>query len=318
MGKKIVKFYQGPELNYTQGIAQGKYKDGIFFATDTNTIWLDGGLYGKPYDDSWIDDKYSKAFIQIEYPAADWHITGDYRFTFISADGTSEHIIAVLPATETRAGTMSAADKSKLDSIDAENIVYKDGDKVLSENDFTDELKEKLDSIDFSADVNTIEIIKIDGVKQVPNVTDKSIDIPITELVKDAVTEGITTAYIYQGSVNTPEELPKSGMLKGHVYNIIEKSNYGEAGVNVAWTGSEWDTLGGVFSTKELEDQFNTLIENLDSRVDKLEETDIKYGKRLDDLEDAVDLLNSDIDTKGSVLYLANTVVEEALTWEEI
>jgi len=39
---------------------------------------------------------------------------------------------------------MSAEDKLKLDSIDTNNIVYKDGDKVLSSNDYTDEEKNKL------------------------------------------------------------------------------------------------------------------------------------------------------------------------------
>lgn len=50
-------------------------------------------------------------------------------------------------ATTSANGLMSAADKAKLDGIDLTNYVVKDGDKVLSTNDFTDYYKSKLDEI---------------------------------------------------------------------------------------------------------------------------------------------------------------------------
>lgn len=46
------------------------------------------------------------------------------------------------------------------------------------------------------------------------------------------------TVYSYQGSVLTAGDLPSSGMQPGYVYNIEE------TGMNVAWTGNEWDALG--------------------------------------------------------------------------
>jgi hypothetical protein len=64
---------------------------------------------------------------------------------------------------------MSSSDFSKLKGIKADDIVYKDGNKVLSTNDFTDELKELLESIEESADVNIIEGVKVDGILLTPD-----------------------------------------------------------------------------------------------------------------------------------------------------
>ena len=58
----------------------------------------------------------------------------------------------------------------------------------------------------------------------------------------------ITNMYKYKGSVSTVANLPTSGMTVGDVYNIESKSVYGEAGMNVAWNGEEWDPLGEIFT----------------------------------------------------------------------
>lgn len=72
----------------------------------------------------------------------------------------------------------------------------------------------------------------------------------------------ITGLYNYKGSVETEENLPTAGMSKGDVYNIEAASSYGPAGMNVAWTGTAWDNLGGNFvveaiTTAEIEAMFN-------------------------------------------------------------
>lgn len=51
------------------------------------------------------------------------------------------------------------------------------------------------------------------------------------------------TPLFYAGSVSTGDLLPLSPKI-GAVYNIEQKSIYGEAGMNVAWNGSLWDPLG--------------------------------------------------------------------------
>jgi hypothetical protein len=58
----------------------------------------------------------------------------------------------------------------------------------------------------------------------------------------------IVGTYKYKGSVDTASALPTSGQTTGDVYNIVASSSYGSAGCNVAWNGSNWDSLGGIFT----------------------------------------------------------------------
>ena len=67
--------------------------------------------------------------------------------------------------------------------------------------------------------------------------------------------ENIPIPLTYKGSVDTVENLPANPQI-GWMYNISQKSIYGEAGMNVAWTGTEWDPLGSavdmsLYMTKE-------------------------------------------------------------------
>lgn len=51
------------------------------------------------------------------------------------------------------------------------------------------------------------------------------------------------TAVIYRGSVATEELLPVNPEV-GDMYNIESESSYGGTGMNVAWTGDKWDSMG--------------------------------------------------------------------------
>lgn len=55
---------------------------------------------------------------------------------------------------------------------------------------------------------------------------------------KAEVDAKVTSVYKYRGSVETENDLPKSGMIVGDVYDISS------TGMNVAWNGSIWDKLG--------------------------------------------------------------------------
>lgn len=59
----------------------------------------------------------------------------------------------------------------------------------------------------------------------------------------------------YRGTVATADLLPLNPDI-GDMYNIESKSVYGEAGMNVAWNGVVWDTMGApidmsLYLTKE-------------------------------------------------------------------
>lgn len=63
----------------------------------------------------------------------------------------------------------------------------------------------------------------------------------------------------YRGTVATADLLPLNPDI-GDMYNIESKSVYGEAGMNVAWNGVVWDTMGApidmsLYFTKEEADE---------------------------------------------------------------
>lgn len=68
------------------------------------------------------------------------------------------------------------------------------------------------------------------------------------ELSPYAKKADIVGTYKYKGSVDTASALPTSGQTTGDVYNIVASSSYGPASCNVAWNGSDWDSLGGIFT----------------------------------------------------------------------
>lgn len=68
----------------------------------------------------------------------------------------------------------------------------------------------------------------------------------------------------YRGTVATADLLPLNPDI-GDMYNIESKSVYGEAGMNVAWNGVVWDTMGApidmsLYFTKE---EADTTIQNM-------------------------------------------------------
>jgi len=55
--------------------------------------------------------------------------------------------------------------------------------------------------------------------------------------------QAIPNPLIYRGSVISEADLPFYPQI-GDMYNLETKSNFGEAGMNVGWTGEKWDSLG--------------------------------------------------------------------------
>lgn len=71
--------------------------------------------------------------------------------------------------------------------------------------------------------------------------------IATTEFVKTAVDDvksSLGTVYTYKGSKPTFADLPLENQA-GDVWNVVAKNGKNPAGTNYAWTGTEWDALGG-------------------------------------------------------------------------
>lgn len=311
----IVKFMTGTRANYEAKYPEGNLEGVLFFSTDDHTIWKDGHLYGQASqgDASWdeIKNRYDGAFVQILKDT-----NNGYTFSFVNVKGDSTYSISIPLASAAAAGVMSSTDYSKLAGIDADNIVYKEEGKGLSSNDYTNAEKEKLKGIEEGAQVNIIQQVKVDGTAL--TVTDKAVNIPLSEKIGEIVGSKLITAYNYKGTVSSPSALPTSGQAVGDVWNIENKSEYGEAGVNVAWTGTKWDSLGGIFDTTAIDNKISAVesnVTNLTGRVDVIE-------PKVTANTQAITTLNGNDSTVGSVAYtstnIANTVVTEYLKWQEL
>lgn len=106
--------------------------------------------------------------------------------------------------------------------------------------------KAKLDLIDDGADVNAIEAIYIDGVKQ--TITNKKVDLDLSDYVKGT---DVASALRYKGNVSSYANLPTVASA-GDVYNIQTaggtdgNGNSIKAGDNVVRTSNNtWDVLAG-------------------------------------------------------------------------
>ena len=54
----------------------------------------------------------------------------------------------------------------------------------------------------------------------------------------------VASVYHYKGSC-LAADLPMTGNKVGDTWNLVDNSSYGPQGTNVAWDGTEWDSLGG-------------------------------------------------------------------------
>lgn len=111
--------------------------------------------------------------------------------------------------------------------------------------------------------------------------------------------EGIATPLLYKGSVSNISQLPLSPKI-GWMYNISEKSIYGEAGMNVAWTGEIWDTLGPAIDMAPYLREDSEIITSLKTKTENLESANYTDRGTLADTD--AFLINDGTGMKKSVL----------------
>lgn len=131
--------------------------------------------------------------------------------------------------------------------------VDKKVDKVEGKSLILDTEIERLKGIETGAQVNKIEVVKLDGVALDINAADKSVDVAIAGTYAkkadfEALKGSISSAYVFKGSVKTKSDLDAvdtKDMRVGDVYNVEAD------GMNYAWTGTAWDALGGITDLSE-------------------------------------------------------------------
>lgn len=135
---------------------------------------------------------------------------------------------------------------------------------------------------------------------------------------------GSKGAYTFRGSVNNRSELPVEPEV-GDVYNIIS-----EDGMDVAWTGSEWNNLGGFFKVDltpyATKDAVSKTAAELDAKVslkvsqeeltealaDKAEDQDVKA------VESKVEAVAAEVKTNKEDSDFALVVINDRLVSLEI
>lgn len=149
-------------------------------------------------------------------------------------------------ATGSKAGLMAAADKTKLDGV-AEG-----------------------------AQANVLESVKVNGTAV--TISDKSVNIDLSSYAKTSALSSYATktslsdyakksdianVYIYKGSIANYAALP-SDAETGWVYNVeaADDTHGIKAGDNVAWNGTAWDNLSGIFEV-DMQEITNAEIDTL-------------------------------------------------------
>ena len=156
-------------------------------------------------------------------------------------------------ATQSAAGLMSAADKTKLDGIEASADVNVLEGVQVNGSDLTIDSNKKVNVTIVTGDTTT-GAIKVNGTNVVPyglgtaaaanvatsGVADGETGLVSGDEVYDAINSALTSALIYKGVKATVAELPSSGQKVGDMWHVTE--NGGE----YAWDGSAWQEMGSV------------------------------------------------------------------------
>lgn len=109
----------------------------------------------------------------------------------------------------------------------------------------------------------------------------------------------IKTPVIYKGTVTTADLLPLNPSI-GDMYNIEQKSIYGEAGMNVAWNGVVWDTMGAPIDMSPYLREDSEIITSLKTKTENLESANYTDRGTLADTD--AFLVNDGTGMKKSVL----------------
>lgn len=180
-------------------------------------------------------------------------LADSFNIQFTHASGNND-TASIPAATQSLAGVMSAADKTKLDGIatGANKYVHPttSGNKHIPSGGSSGQiLRWSADGTAvWGADNNTTYSDATQSTHGLMSTADKKKLDAFGAASTYALKSDITNMYKYKGSVTDASKLPTTGQTTGDVYNIESASIYGGAGMNVAWNGSAWDPLGEIFT----------------------------------------------------------------------
>lgn len=161
---------------------------------------------------------------------------GTFSVNQVTSDGTG-HVTGVTSRTVTIPSTLSNGSGTA--------GLIKTSSTVTSNSGYT--ACPVISGVPYYKDTNTTYSVASSSANGLMSSTDKAKLDAFGSASTYALKSDITGMYKYKGSVTNESNLPTSATT-GDVYNIVNASSYGGAGMNVVWTGTEWDALGEVFS----------------------------------------------------------------------
>ena len=128
--------------------------------------------------------------------------------------------------------------------------------------------------------------------------------------VQTALTETINNkvskVYRYKGS-RAYAALPTTGNVIGDVWNVTDANGNFPAGTNYAWTGTEWDALGG---SVDLTPYAKTTY--VDSEIKKINQTNTNLQSAIDSVSSATKTLVNEVSAATKATYATKTELQTA------
>lgn len=188
----------------------------------------------------------------------------------------------------------------------AGTFVKKDGSKVLSTNDFTNDLKTKLEGIEAGAQVNKIESITIGGSSYPGSAENKTVDITagVTAIAKAEV------AAAGHASYEIVDAMPKAETAKDNVMYLVKNGDKHDIYVRVK-NGENYNMLLIDDTDADLSGYATTEYVNgeLAKKVDKVEGKGLSTNDFTNDLKTKLD----GIDTGAQVNVIETVKVNGAI-----
>lgn len=139
-----IQFIKGLKKNYTID----KFRDGIYFAEDTNEILVNEVSYGL----STFTKNAIYSAINSKVASVEFTVPGTFKF--LNGNGDIITTITLVTATQQQSGFMSAQDKRALDDLISNKFTIKANDPILALNDS----KELFSNISLSYQDNKIKL----------------------------------------------------------------------------------------------------------------------------------------------------------------
>lgn len=287
-----IQFIKGLRANYNESL----YRDGIYFATDTNEILVNNVSFG-------LSTRLkNEIYSAINAKISDVNFIAPNTFEFIDGLGVVVKSIELATASQQMSGLMSAADKKALDDLVNSKFSVKVDDGILALN----ESRELFAKVSLSYSDNKIKLFGQDEL------------VPISEIdASDFIKDGMLS--------NAELVVNPEGQLEGTYLKLTFNLDSGKESVfvNVSNLIDQYSGANLILTGyKALETESTPIAEtdSLNLAIAKLakliEENEQISASAFNDLNNRINSINSQIENAGvEVLQAAKDYTDDSLTW---